>query len=233
MTITAIITTMTDQPVSGTVLLRLLSWLSPAFPLGGFAYSGGLERAAHDGLIRSGEDLESWLSSGLRHGFLWNDAVLLCKSHRLQAENQSLDDIATLAEALAGSKERYLETTSLGEAFLAASAAWPASVALNVPASPALPVAFGAVSSAHHIGLSAACQAYLHAQIAQYISAAIRLSVCGQVTGVAVLAALEGPVIEQAGKAVASSLDELGGCTFRADAASLKHETQHSRLFRS
>ncbi|MAM10152.1 MAG: urease accessory protein UreF [Rhizobiaceae bacterium] len=210
-----------------------MSWLSPAFPLGGFAYSGGLERAAHDGLLTDAEGLKAWLSSGLAQGFLWNDAILLCESHRAKGDSARIGEAAALAAALAGARERHAETLALGSAFVTAAAAWPAPVLANLPGETALPVAFGAVAAAHGIGLEAACQGYLHAQIAQSISAAIRLSLCGQVSGLEVLAGLEETILETAARAAAAGLDDLGGCTFRADVSALRHETQHSRLFRS
>lgn len=233
MTITTTITTTTEAVFSGAALLRLLSWLSPAFPLGGFAYSGGLERAVEDGLLRSDAEMQDWLLSGLSHGFLRNDAIMLCESHRLCGNGEALGALAALSASLAGSRERYLETTALGEAFLTASKAWGADLDVGLAGKVALPVAFGAVSAAHSIGMQEACQAYLNAQVSQSISAAIRLSVCGQVGGLGVLAALEAPILDAADAAVASSLDDLGGCTFRADISSLRHETQRSRLFRS
>lgn len=233
-TITAITTTTIEAAnVSGTSLLRLMSWLSPAFPLGGFAYSGGLERAAHDGLLQDAEGLKVWLSSGLAQGFLWNDAVLLCESHRAEGDSARIGETAALAAALAGSRERHQETLALGSAFVTAAAAWPAPVLAELPGEIALPVAFGAVAGAHGIGLEAACQGYLHAQIAQSVSAAIRLSLCGQVLGLEVLAGLEEKILETAARAAISGPDDLGGCTFRADVSALRHETQHSRLFRS
>lgn len=215
--------------VSGAPLLRLLAWLSPAFPLGGFSYSGGLERAAHDGFVRDADGLQAWLAAGLAHGFLWNDAVLLAASHGTDA----LDDIAALAEALAGSRERHGETMALGSAFMGAASAWPSPVLERLPNPVALPVAFGAVAAAHGIGIEAACQGYLHAQVSQAISAAIRLSLSGQVAGLRVLSALEAAILDTGARAAAASLEDLGACTFRADIAALRHETQHSRLFRS
>nr|WP_272212274.1 urease accessory UreF family protein [Marinicella sp. W31]MDC2878186.1 urease accessory UreF family protein [Marinicella sp. W31] len=232
--ITAITTTTVDTAVvSGRSLLRLMSWLSPAFPLGGFAYSGGLERAVEDGLLKDAAGLRAWLSSGLAQGFLWNDALLLCESHRCGADADRIAEMAALAAALAGSRERHAETLALGSAFVAAAAAWPAPVLGELPGNIALPVAFGAVASAHAISLEAACQGYLHAQIAQSVSAAIRLSICGQVAGVEVLSGLEDAILAAASRAAQSGLDDLGGCTFTADVCTLRHETQRSRLFRS
>ncbi|MBV1703286.1 MAG: hypothetical protein KGQ28_00575, partial [Hyphomicrobiales bacterium] len=60
-----------------TTLIDLLTWLSPAFPVGGFAYSQGLERAIEDGGPKDEADLVAWLRDLLRRGSLWTDAVAI------------------------------------------------------------------------------------------------------------------------------------------------------------
>ncbi|WP_377296481.1 urease accessory protein UreF [Rhizobium sp. SGZ-381] len=218
-------------------LLRLMAWLSPAFPVGGFAYSSGLERAVHDGLVTDAPGLQLWLETQLRHGTGWNDAVLFSAAHRAvqhrNGDGEALADLSSLGLALAGSGERYLETLSLGRAFLAAAIAWPQPVFDVLPADCPYPVAVGAVSAAHGISCVPALAAFLHAALSQGVSAGIRLGVLGQHGGVAILAALEAPMGEMAVRASTASLDDLGTATVQADIASLRHETQASRLFRT
>ncbi|EJT04612.1 urease accessory protein UreF [Rhizobium sp. CCGE 510] len=214
-------------------LLRLTAWLSPAFPIGSFAYSGGLERAVADGLVTDAASLAAWIGTLIGHGSVWNDAVLLAESHRCQDEPARLAEIASLAAALAGSRERHQETMLLGEAFLAAARAWPDGVFDRLPDKVAYPIAVGAVTGAHGIGPEKALAAFLHAYVSQAVSSGIRLGVAGQKDGVAVIAGLEERIAEVARRAAASSLDDLGSATMQADIASLRHETQATRLFRS
>ena len=214
-------------------LLRLMAWLSPAFPVGSFAYSGGLERAVHDGLVRDSTGLSNWISAIIEHGSAWNDAVLLVEAHGAGTDVQRLATVAELAEALAGSKERHNETMLLGDAFLSAAAAWPHAIFSGLPARTAYPVAVGAVAGAHGIAAEKAAAAFLHALASQMVSSGIRLGVSGQKDGVAVLARLEGLFADVARRAAQSSLDDLGAATIQADIASLRHETQGTRLFRS
>jgi urease accessory protein len=214
-------------------LLRLMAWLSPAFPIGGFAYSGGLERAVHDRLVTDAAGLTDWLSTLMRHGALWNDSVLLAEGWRCHADQAGLTTVSELGLALSGSAERHSETLSLGRGFAAAAAAWPAEVFAFLPKDVPFPVAVGAVSAAHGVGVDQALAAYLHAAVSQAISAAIRLGVCGQAQGLGVLAGLEPPIERMAAKAAALTLDDLGGAAVQAEISSLRHETQHSRLFRS
>lgn len=214
-------------------LLRLMAWLSPAFPIGSFAYSSGLERAVHDGLISDAAELGQWLSSIIGHGVVWNDAVLMVEAHRSIGDTKRLADCQELAEALAGSRERHQETMLLGEAFLAAAAAWPHGAAAILPRTAAYPVAVGAVAAAHGIVCDRAVSAYLHAVVSQAVSSGIRLGVCGQKDGVSLIAALEATVIAVAKRASLATLDDLGSATVQADIVALRHETQRVRLFRS
>lgn len=214
-------------------LLRLTAWLSPAFPIGSFAYSGGLERAVADGLVKDAVMLRRWLETLTGNGSVWNDAVLFAESHRGHDDADRLSELAELAEALAGSRERHQETMLLGEAFLIAAQAWPDDVLGRLPKKAAYPVAVGAVTGAHGIQLEKALAAFLHAYLSQSVSAGIRLGVAGQKDGVAILAGLEEHVIDIAARAARSSLDDLGSATVQADIAGLRHETQQTRLFRS
>ena len=214
-------------------LLRLTAWLSPAFPVGSFAYSGGLERAVADGLVCDAASLAAWIGTLIEHGSAWNDAVLLAEGHRQQADPERLAEIAALAEALAGSRERHQETMLLGDAFLAAARAWPDDVFERLPDKAVYPIAVGAAAGAHGIGLEKVIAVFLHAYASQAVSAGIRLGVAGQRDGVAVLAGLEEQIAAIARRAADSTLDDLGSAAIQADIASLRHETQATRLFRS
>jgi urease accessory protein len=214
-------------------LLRLMAWLSPAFPVGGFSYSHGLERAVHDGRVSDRDHLADWLQQLLEIGSGWNDAVLFTESWRRARDGGDLDDLAELAEALAGSRERYLETTLQGSAFLKAAGAWPRATGGDLPANCPYCVAVGAVAGAHAIPLMSALAAFLQAFVANMVQAAIRLGVTGQNGGVAVLAALETPLLDITARAARASLEDVGSATVISDIMSMKHETQHSRLFRS
>lgn len=227
-----IITPMTER-ADTQGLLRLVTWLSPAFPVGAFSYSGGLEQAVHDGLVTNPAMLSNWLRALIVHGSSWNDAVLLAESYRAYQDAVRLEQARELAEALAGSRERHQETTLQGGAFLTAAAHWPHPVLEMLTGAVAYPVAVGAVSGAHRTGLEPALAAYLHATASNLVSVAIRCGVMGQTHGVGVLVELEPVIAETAARAAESTLDDLGTATIIADIAALRHETLHSRLFRS
>ncbi len=226
-------TTITTNPAP---LLRLLAWMSPAFPTGAYAYSHGLEWPADRGEITDGASLQSWLTDILRHGSGRNDAILLRQSHRACKDLDALAEITEIALAICASAERRAETTGQGNAFLAAAAAWHP-VALRALADRVgdlpYPVAVGVLAGGHGIDADAACCALLQGFAANLISACVRLVPLGQSTGLAVLAALEPTIIAVADATRTAGLDHLGGFSFRADLAAMHHETQYTRLFRA
>jgi len=221
------------EPSSSLALVRMMTWLSPGFPVGSFAYSGGLERAVEDGYVTDAQELSAWISSLMSHGSLWNDAIFCAEAYRLCDTVEALAELSELAEALAGSRERHQELTLLGGAFVQAAGAWPKPVLQVLPATCPYPVAVGAVAGAHKIGLENATAAFLNAALGQLVSVAIRCGVLGQIKGVELIAELEDLVIATARRASVSGLDDLGSATIIADISSLKHETQITRLFRS
>jgi urease accessory protein len=225
-------TTMTDSRPDPR-LLRLIAWLSPAFPVGGFSYSHGLERAVHDGLVRDTESLEDWLLQLIELGSGWNDAGLFAASWQCARDGGDLTEVAELAEALAGSRERHAETMLLGAAFLKSIAAWPQPGLANLPPDCPYCVAVGATAGAHGIDLRDALSAFLQGFASNLIQAAIRLGVTGQSGAVAILASLEPLLLETALRASTSTLDDLGSATMMSEIMAMKHEAQYSRLFRS
>jgi urease accessory protein len=221
-------------------LYRLMTWLSPAFPVGGFAYSSGLEWAVEAGDIVDTATLQDWLDAMLGDGAGFCDAILLVQAYRAAeaGEDAALRGIAEFAAALVPSRERQLETTAQGRAFIEiARAAWAAdgldAMVAGVDAPLVYPVAVGVVAAAHAVPLGATLHAFLHALVSNWISAASRLVPLGQTDSQRVLGRLEAAVASTANRALNAKLDDVGSATFRADLASLRHETQYTRLFRS
>jgi urease accessory protein len=229
---------MTDAEIAAHY--RLMTWLSPAFPVGGFSWSSGIEWAVEAGDINDAMSLKDWLAAMLSDGSGFCDGVFLAQAHRAVAadDDRALREIAELAAAFVPSRERQLETTAQGRAFIAiARAAWDcdglAHAVSQCDGAIVYPIAVGIVSAAHAIPLEPALHAFLHALVSNWISAGARLVPLGQTDSQRILAALESTVSETARRAIAAKLDDLGSATFRADLAGLRHETQYTRLFRS
>jgi urease accessory protein len=254
--------------LSATALYRLLSWLSPSFPIGAFGYSHGLETAVETGLVRDGTSLQSWVAGILAHGSGRIDADILCGAHRAAAGGALAALAAVNRRGLAyrATAELALESAAQGEAFLATCrAAWPdpfleesaagrvgsvhpdsgslkpdsgssengGSPDSRAGAAVCYAAAVGAAAARSAIPLEAALVAYLQAITANLVSAALRLGVIGQTGGQRILCALEPAVIRAAHDAMARGPDDFGAATFAVDLASMAHETQYTRLFRS
>jgi urease accessory protein len=220
--------------------LPLLVWLSPSFPVGAFAYSHGLEWAHEAGDVVDAASLESWLADLLDHGAAHNDAILFVETHRTATAGDGvrLTDLCELALALANSAERRLETGMQGDAFVSAIAStWPCEAVDRLreaaPRSVAYPVAVAVAAAGHGLPLPASLEAFLLGFVANLVSAALRLGIVGQTDGQRVTAALIPAVEALASSALHGTLDDLGGAAFRSDLATLRHETQYTRLFRS
>jgi urease accessory protein len=232
-----IITTMTDA-LNGAGLYRLMTWLSPGYPVGAFSYSHGLEYAVEEATVTDAASLEAWLADLLRFGSGRNDAVLFCHAYETAQQASALAEVAALAAAFSASSERHLETTAQGRAFAeATSDAWPCAALdrlLRVWDGPlAYPVVVAVAAAGHGLALHPSLAAYLHGFAGNLVSAGLRLIPLGQRDGQRVIAALEAPIAATAAAALTTPLADLGGAAVLADLAAMKHETQYTRLFRS
>lgn len=230
---------MEPRRIGGTAeLLKLLTFLSPAFPVGAFSYSHGLEWQIDSGAIRSADALRAWLVDLLEVGSAWNDAVLFTEAHRAAdaRDEVGLTAAAEIAAALSPSKERHLESTAQGRAFISAiDATWPGPAGRLLLAKPDVPypIAVAAIAADHGIELASALPAYLNAFAANLVSVGVRLIPIGQNAGLGVLAALHSVVAAMARRAESSTLDDLGSAAILSDIGSMRHEEQYSRVFRT
>jgi urease accessory protein len=247
MRMAAIITTMTDAAIAITPpvgLYRLMAWLSPAYPVGGFTYSHGLESAVETGGVTTPATTTAYLATVLRRGGGWTDAVLFAACYRAAQEavvsgnDEAVHAVADLAAAFRGTEETALESTQQGAAFVRTTRmAWPSArfeafAEARKGRLVVYPVAV-ALACAETVALELALPAYLHALVANLVSAAVRLIPLGQTDGQRVLASLESVVAQVATLAQAADPAMLGSAAPLIDLHSIHHETQYTRLFRS
>jgi urease accessory protein len=221
-------------------LFRLMTWLSPAYPVGAFAYSSGIEWAVEAGDIADAATLRCWIEAMLVVGSGVNDGIFFTHAYRAVngGDDRAFIEAAELAASFVPTRERFQETTALGRAFLEVTqAAWPCAALLKLrevwqgPA--AYPIAVAAACAGHAIALQPALHGFLTALSSNWISAAMRLVPLGHTESQCVLRSLEPTISQTMRRALGASLDDLGSATFRADIASARHETQYTRLFRS
>jgi len=185
-------------------LYRLLAWLSPAYPIGAFSYSHGVETAVEEGFIKDRAGLVAWLETVLTAGTGRVDGALFAAAWRAAEAHDwpAVDAIAERAAAWRGTSEMALESRQQGGSFLSITRhAWP------------------------HPALTAA-----HERLGGELALPVAVALAAAAHGIA----LEGPVSATARAAIAvESLDEVGTATPLLDWCSLRHETQYTRLFRS
>lgn len=230
---------------TSSALYRLLTWLSPAYPVGAFAYSQGLEAAIARGLVTGRASTEGWLTDSLTAGSLWSDAVIFAGAYEAAQDSggATLAEINAFALAFQPALELRQETLALGSAFLRTTReAWPCATLDLLAAEggagsdkegPAYPLAVASAAAGHGIAAEVALEAWLHAGISNLISATIRLVPLGQSDGQRILAALEPEITETATRAAASPLAALATNNLMAEICAMTHETQQPRLFRS
>ena len=212
--------------IEASQLLLLLNWMSPAFPIGSFAYSHGLETAIVENEITTQSEVESWIADLITQGLGWNDAVLFA-----QCWNGDAEELNELALSMASSSERYLETTQLGRSFAIA-----ASVFTNAKfpdGDLAYPIAAGMACKSMGVDQLSALLAFLQGFAAAQVSVAVRLVPLGQTAGLHVLKNLMPIICKTADRAAAATLDDLGSCTLLADVAAMNHEHLQPRIFRT
>jgi urease accessory protein len=225
------IITGTGEPTDGTagghlrVMQVLSAWFSPGYPVGAYSYSHGLEWAVEAGTVAGRADLAAWVADLLEFGSGMSDAMLLAAAWR--AEDPA--EAAALAEALAPSAERHLETMAQGAAFARTTTeAW----GVPVPVA-AYPVAVGAAARTLDLPLLPTATLYVQAFAANIVSAGVRLVPLGQTDGQRITAELTPLAAKVAAAAVDAPPEAIGGSAVGPDLAAMLHETQYTRLYRS
>ena len=224
-------------------LLRLQSWLSPAFPTGSYSYSHGLEWAVEAGHIHGRQTLVDWLQADLCYGSGRNEAIFFSEAWNcaLDDDREKLFEIAELAAVFRGTSEFALESSQQAAACLATlRQVWPdrvldwlSEILREHHVQPALAVVLGVRSARQGIPASLTLAAFLQGYIANLVTAGVRLIPLGQTDGQLAIAELEEAVLAACAQAKKATIDDLGSAAFMVDLASMAHETQYTRLFRS
>jgi urease accessory protein len=224
-------------------LLRLQSWLSPAFPTGSYSYSHGLEWAVAAGYIKDRETLVDWLEADLCYGSVRNEAIFFCEAWCSARDNDfaKLLEIAELAAAFRGTSEFALESSQQASACRATlRRVWPnrlldslSQLLLEREVPFVLSVILGVRSAREDVPISLALPAFLQSYVANLVTAGVRLIPLGQTDGQLAIAGLEEAVLTVSARARNATMEDLGSAAFMVDLASVAHETQYTRLFRS
>ena len=224
-------------------LIRLQSWLSPAFPSGSYSYSHGLEAAVESTQVHDRLSLVDWLDADLRYGTARNDAIFFVEAWRCAVDicHARLVEIAELSAAFRGTSEFALEASQQGTSSLATlREVWPDQAIDSLSErlrlrriQPVLPVVVAVRSAAEGVPVEVALRAFLHGFVSNLVTAGVRLIPLGQTDGQRAIAELEDAVLDASEHALTATIDDLGSAAVMVDLASMSHETQYTRLFRS
>jgi urease accessory protein len=230
-----------DLPPLG--LLRLQSWLSPTFPIGLYSYSHSLERAVEAGFVTDRSSLIEWLDADLRFGSGRNEGIFFSEAWRSAADNDTrrLFAIAELAAAFRATSEFALESSQPASGCLVTLCqVWPDLVLARLSAmlrerevQPALAVVLGVRFGRQGIPLGLALPTFLQGYVVNLVTAGIRLLPLGQTDGQLAISEFEQAVLDVSAEVKHATIDDLGSAAVMVDLASIEHETQYTRLFRS
>ena len=218
-------------------LLRLMQLVSPALPVGAYAYSHGLEWAVEAGWIGGEADAEAWIRGLLQGPWTRLDIPVLGRLMEARAggDDAALERWADLLYSCRESAELRAEDRSMGQALgrlladlgVAGAERWATAPRSTFPAAWACAAVYWGIAPA-----PAACGLlWTHAE--HQVAAAVKLVPLGQTAGQRILARLADAIPSAAAAGLALDEADIGAGAPGLALASALHETQYTRLFRS
>uniref|UniRef100_B8HW48 Urease accessory protein UreF n=1 Tax=Cyanothece sp. (strain PCC 7425 / ATCC 29141) TaxID=395961 RepID=B8HW48_CYAP4 len=224
--------------ITNPALLSLLQLASPALPVGAYSYSEGLETLITEGKIQNSSDLQRWLELELRHGAIAVEAAVLVGAYQtIPGDLQQLQSWNAWLSAFRETEELRLQSWQMGRSLLKLLLDLqiiPEEVGESLRSQPCnFAIAFALAATHWQIDLETAVLGYLQSWVTNLINAGIKLIPLGQTAGQKLLLDLQ-PILIQTTSAILNQVTfDLKCCTWGLTLASMQHETQYSRLFRS
>ncbi len=220
-----------------TRLLRLMQLVSPALPVGAYAYSQGLESAVHNNWINNESSATDWIMALLSNALLRIDVPITARLYNAWVKSDN-DQVLYWNQFLFACRESFelqQEDRQLGRALARLLNDLDIEEARYWKKNPEVTFAalFTLAASRWKIPLKETINGYLWAWTENQVAAAIKLVPLGQTAGQKILsrATAEIPHIVEQGLKLTD--DDIGFATPGLAIASAHHETQYSRLFRS
>jgi urease accessory protein len=224
--------------MDSTALLTLLQLTSPALPVGAYSYSEGLETLVDQGLIKSAVDLQRWLTESLATGSIGIEAAILIRVHRAwsQGDQQQVIYWNHWLSATRETAELQQQNWQMGRSLLKLLqdlypqsdwSGWDMTENWNMA------IVFALAAGLAEIDEHTAVLGYLHSWASNLVSAGVKLIPLGQTDGQKLMLQLAEPINMSADRSLTLPDDQLFSCSWGLAIASMTHETQYSRLFRS
>ncbi len=217
-------------------LLSLLQFASPALPVGAYSYSEGLEILVEEGIITEGLSLERWLQDGLRFGSVRVEAAIVKRGYEAmaQGELEKLRYWNCWILAMRETEELRQQTLQMGRSLCyLLQELEPNRRSPLLESDWTYPMALAIASAHHQIPLLETLLAYLHSWAANLITAGVKLIPLGQTTGQQLLHKANPLIVEITTEILTLPEEHLYSCSWGLALASMAHETQYTRLFRS
>lgn len=225
------------------MILELLQLSSPALPLGAYSYSEGLETLVEQGIIYNDKTLEDWLTQELIYGAIRLEAAIMLRGYRcinkpdLTQLNHWNQWLSAARESLELREQSWQMGNSLSRLLLELNKVKEIPIlekcikAIDKPYNYA--VMFGIAAANWQIEENYAILGYLQSWASNLMTAGIKLIPLGQTAGQKILLKLHPIIIKSTEEIFALSDDNLVSCNWGLGLASMAHETQYTRLFRS
>jgi urease accessory protein len=227
-------------------LLRLLQLASPALPVGAYSYSDGLETLVETAVVNDSKSLRQWLEQELRCGAIRLEAAVMLRAYQSTLSNsfEALGYWNAWVTAAKETAELRSQSWQMGNSLMrllldlsqpvdmcnGASVRDLASAA-GTPCNYA--IAFGIAAAYWQTESTATVLGYLHTWVSNLIGAGVKLIPLGQTTGQQLLLELSSNITLAAQEVLALKDEQLSSCNWGLALASMAHETQYTRLFRS
>lgn len=236
-------------------LLNLLQLASPALPVGAYSYSDGLETLVDsgaiasrcpEGAIASQNNLWQWLEQELRYGAIRIEAAVVVRAYSSVIRNdfEALGYWNAWLTAAKETAELRSQSWQMGNSLMRLLLDLPAppqmsqtlslrdlASAAGIPCNYA--ISFGMAAAHWQIDLTASILGYLHSWASHLIGAGVKLIPLGQTVGQRLLFELSTDITRCTQEVLALEDEQLSNCGWGLSLASMAHETQYSRLFRS
>ncbi len=234
---------MATNNCSDAAFLDLMTFLSPSFPVGSYVYSHGIEFAVEDKLIQNESQLRVWIKAALSQGAGRIDGVFFRIAWQA-VKDQNFDRLCWVVERgdiMRATNEMALESESQGVAFLDTvmevknlkEIQHLMDIMRKIERKPTYAIAVAIALAIANVPLRSALLAYFHSFASNLVSAGVRLIPLGQVAGQRCIESIKSNINSSIEAALHDNFEEIGTAAPIIDIASMNHETQYTRLFRS
>jgi urease accessory protein len=219
-------------------LLRLLQLTSPALPVGAYSYSEGLETLVERGTVQDVSSLHNWLEQELTSGAIRVEAAVLLRAYAAaqKTDLEALKYWNDWISAFRETEEMRSQSWQMGRSLLRLlqdTHQVAGEFTVGLPETCNFAIAFALAAAHWQIDPHDTTLGYLQSWLVNLVSVGVRLIPLGQTAGQQLLLDLY-PTVSQVTQAVLTLKDDdLLSCSWGLALASMAHETQYTRLFRS